>query len=776
MFKFRPNVILRFNLLVVFFFTVAGIIIIGKAAIIMFIERDDWNKIKEKNFKHDVPIESRRGNILDANGELIVSTLPKYRMLFDFVYINPHNKITEDTINEKRREIYKEHLHELCVKMNKILPGTSVAELEKRFKDGLKQGRGGFRPYKGTISFSQFEEIKKLPIINLGKTYSGFYTEELIERKNILGNTGNSTFGAARQVEIENGKKVFETTGLERMYNQYLQGKDGVGTTAKMRGRYITRIDEYPKDGMDVQTTLDNRMMDICHTALERELKAKSLAAGWAILMETKTGDIKAIVNLSRHTKNNMSVEYTDTIGKVIAKVYNKEKKDTAKYKDSPNHALSDLNEPGSIFKTVALTAMLADGKLTTKDSVPACNPDTKVHYFKAGKGRHKVKDTMHRDNGTGKYSMSDAMMYSSNISFVHFIRKAYLDNPEEYINTLKRFGITQNYRLTPEEATPYLTLPGTPSWNAISLHSMSYGYAVAMTAINMVTFYNTIANGGRQMHPRLVKAILDNGTVVKNFPTKVINEQLFPRAVADTITGMLVKVVNGKSIIVDKKDWRHDKYDGTGNQARSEMMTIAGKTGTAVSNKDENDKLMSFCGFFPAEEPEYTLIVQMFYDDQFDTRTKEEKRKNGYGGGSTSALVFKEIAEKVMAERFSTPIEEIIDKKRQEVPVIKLGNINEANYLLMNIGLQDTMPQGKNKEFGEIKYKKNGKKEISTKEYGLEKIPDVKGMGAKDATYLLQQCGLNVKLTGYGTVWQQSIAAGKKAVKGGTIELKLKP
>lgn len=761
MFNFRKDVVLRFNLLVIFLFTTIGIIIIGKAAIIMFIERDDWNKIKEKNIKHGVPIEAHRGNILADDGGLIVSTLPRYRMLFDFEYINPHDKADEAKVNEQRDSIWNKHLKELCIGLNEILPGTSVKELEERFKTGLtpnKKGRkrGGYQPYRGSISYSQYRKIKELPIIKEGKKLSGCYTQEIIERKNILGNTGNSTFGIVRSVEID-GKKVDEVNGLEKKYNDFLKGEPGEGTKAKMRGKYILREEKQPVNGYDVQTTLNTRMLDVCHNALERVLREKHLAAGWAILMETKTGDIKAIVNLSGKKRKNGTMEYIDTIGNI-------------KYNQTANHALCDLNEPGSIFKTVAMTAMLADGKLTTKDSVIAY--PSRVYNF----GGHKVHDEMYRDNGTGKYSMTDAMMYSSNISMVQFIKRAYSKNPEEYTNTLQRFGLTENYNITDNESTPYLTLPGTNKWNGYSLNSMSYGYAVGMTAINMVSFYNTIANRGKQMKPRLVKAILDNGNVIEEYPTEVINPQLFPKEVADTITGMLVEVVNGISIMVNKSDWRYGKRDGTGKNAHSEMMTIAGKTGTAKAY-DGNKKLMSFCGFFPAEAPEYTLIVQMMYDYDIDPRSKEEKAANSYGGGSTSALAFKEIAEKIMTEKFLSPIENAADGKTPSKPTIKRGNISEAAYILSSIGAGDSLPKiEKSGKWGEVRLDRQGNPQISAKEIDTERVPNVEGMGAKDAAYLMQECGLCVTMTGYGTVKQQSIPAGRIAVEGDTIRLVLQP
>ena len=728
-FKLRANVILRFNLLVIFLFTTLGIFIIGKAAIIMFVERDYWNEIKEKIAPQDVSIPAHRGNILADDGELIVSTLPSYKIHIDFVYINKDDPEDEEYTRLKRDTLWTTELKPLCARLHEIFPEKSAEKFEKDLSEGYRNKRRYHWLYERKISYMQYQRLLELPIMKEGRKYSGIIVDEEMQRKNILGNTGNGTFGVIREVELvdsaKNVKTVTEVNGLEKKYNDYLKGEPGRGTKTSLRGKIVTEVLEQPINGYDIQTTLNTRMMDICHTALERVLKEKELAAGWAILMETKTGDIKAIVNLSRVEKD----KYVDTIANL-------------KYNQTANHALSDLNEPGSIFKTVALTAILADGKLTTKDSVKAYS-NRQCHFSGA---RKPITDGMYRNNGTGKYSMSDAMMYSSNISLIQFIRAAYEKNPEEYTNTLLRFGLTENYGLVSNEATPRITLPGSKSWNGFTLSSLSYGYAVEMTAINMVSFYNTVANGGRQMRPRLVKAVLNDGIVIKEFPTEVIDAQLFPKEVADTITGMLVKVVNGLSIEVVEKS-RIGKRDGTGHNAYSEMMTIAGKTGTA-EKYDGKTKLMSFCGFFPAEEPEYTLIVQTLYDKDIDTQGRS------LGGGSTSALVFKEIAEKIMAERFAVPLEKEEGKEKAITPKIKKGNIEEAYYLLESIGALDSVPYIENgKEWGNITYR-NNKPRSAEESSDYEKNPNIIiGMGAKEATYILQKYNHNVRLEGYGTV-----------------------
>ena len=333
-FKFRADVILRFNLLVIFLFTTIGIFIIGKAAIIMFVERDYWNEIKEKIAPQIVSVPAHRGNILADDGELIVSTLPSYKIHIDFVYVNKDDPEDEEHTRLRRDTLWTTELKPLCAGLHEIFPEKSAEKFEKDLSDGYRNKRRYHWLYERRISYMQYRRLLELPIIKEGKKYSGIIVDEEMQRKNILGNTGNGTFGVIREVELvdsaKNVRTITEVNGLEQKYHDYLKGEPGRGTKTSLRGKIVTEVQKQPVNGYDIQTTLNTRMMDICHTALERVLREKELAAGWAILMETKTGDIKAIVNLSRVEKG----KYVDTIANL-------------KYNQTANHALCDLNEPG---------------------------------------------------------------------------------------------------------------------------------------------------------------------------------------------------------------------------------------------------------------------------------------------------------------------------------------------------------------------------------------------------------------------------------------------
>lgn len=770
MFKFRSESLFRFYILVVFAFVTVALVIVGCTVSTMFKDRDFWTKVKARYIQDNVVLQPERGRFLDDKGNVIVSSLPYYRLRIDFKYVNGDNPEKEKEINYKRDSLWKADMKEVCEGLNKIFPGESAESFRKRLTKGLSKKERYFRLYNGKISYTQYNRLMRLPIFSLGKTYSGLFEErdaDFVEkgkkkgvvnrsktdRKSIFGDVGQSTFGIYRET-VKDGKQTMEMSGLEKKYDKYLKGVPGVGRIESNRkGESITKVKKSPVAGMDIQTTIDTEMLDICESALKRLLAEQHLPAGWAILMETKTGDIKAIVNLVKNVRKDGAIEYFET-GAVHPN------------NPTPNHTFCRMMEPGSIFKTVAITAMLADGKLTVNDSVKAY--ESKVHNFN-GK---LVRDEMYRDNKTGKYSMGEVLKYSSNIGMVQYIKKAYEGNPSEYTNTLKRFGLIQNYGIIEGEATPYINTPEDSLWNKQSLNSMSYGYAVQMTGINMLVFYNTIANGGKQMQPRLVKAILKNGEVVEEFPTKVLNPQLFPKETADDVTSLLINVVEGKGL--------DGKYDGTGKRARSEMMKVAGKTGTADLINPNNGKydgfgkMMSFCGFFPADDPQYTLLVQTIYEKAQDTRPEDKIVK--LGGASTGAVVFKEISEKIMARKLRRDVAGIANDTPSPLPAIKNGNLSDADFVLSIMGIDagDILAGGS--MWGKISNNKQNRYSSTASKTAEGKIPDVVGMGAKDAVYLLQERNVGVKLRGYGKVKSQSLNPGRNIYPGDTIVLTLHP
>lgn len=742
MFHFRKDIIFRFNVLVLLIFGIWGAVIITKAGFVMFKEREFWNEIRERGLKYNQKIPAKRGNILSDKGEIMVSTLVKYRLFIDFDYTDPNSKKTEKKVREKKDSIWNADVAKLSEGLAKILPNWSASTFEAHLRKGLQinRNRGAGRreyplcPGPMYINYSQYKEIKKLPIMSLSSAYSGLIARDFIDRKKIFGSLAKSTLGDIVASENKSGKKFNVNYGLESKYDSILRGKDGVGRREKSN----FKIDVPAKNGADVQTTLNIEMQDICEKALREKLVEIDAHAGWAILMETKTGDIKAIVNLTK-TGEGIYIETNEQ----------------TEYSHTPNLALCNLMEPGSIFKTVALAAALEEGVVKPEDSVPHHGG---FHVFYGGR---RIEDSHKPKPGSGShYTITEVLKYSSNIGMGEIVGRGFKKNPKAFTDKLKDFGMRTNYHLIKDEATPFYANPSQKRWSPSDLISLSYGYASMMTGINMVTFYNAIANGGDLLKPRLVKALLKEGETIEEFAPEVIKKEILSPATVEALTKMLIEVVNAD--------------DGTGDRAKTTNFVSAGKTGTARIAKNGSynyspiDYLLSFCGFFPADNPQYTCIVQM-------TNNKPPR-----SGGMTSGAVFKDIAEKIMAKHERKPLAHGKDTINSLLPKIKNGNLNAMSYLLdkMNINIENdysTLYDEEETSWGVVKKDSNAFifKEIETAPH---LVPDVTGMGAKDAVYLMKKAGLKTSLNGYGRVIKQSIRPGVKAAADTHITLTLKP
>lgn len=741
MFDFKKDIIFRFKLLVLFVFGTWAVIIIAKAGFVMFKERDFWNEIRERGIKYNQPIPAKRGNILSDKGEIMVSSLIKYRVFIDFDYTDPNSKVTEKKVRHKKDSIWNADVRALSRELSKMLPQWSTDDFENHLRRGMELNRKrskGRRKYplcpgnNRYITYSQFKELKKMPILSLSSAYSGIITDDFVDRKKIFGSLGKSTLGDIVASESKSGKKINVSYGIEQTYDSLLRGKDGVGRKEKSR----MRIDAPARNGVDIQTTLNVEMQDICEKALKNQLIKRDAMAGWAILMETESGDIKAIVNLT----------------KVGEGIYIETNEQTAN-SQTPNHALCNLMEPGSIFKTVALAAAMEEGKIKATDSVP--HHGGKHRFY----GNSVISDSHKPAAGTTHYSITEVLKYSSNIGMGEIINRGFKNNPKVFTDKLNEFGMRNNYRLISKEATPMFAHPAQRTWSLSDLVSLSYGYASMMTSINMVTFYNAIANGGDLMKPRLVKRIVQDGETVQEFPTEVLKRGIMSRSTTRELTKMLIEVVNAD--------------DGTGGNAKTRNFVSAGKTGTARIAKNGNynyspkEYLLSFCGFFPADKPQYTCIVQM------------TNFKRPISGGMTSGEVFKEIAENIMAKRERVSIKMGKDTVNALLPTIKKGNMNAASYLIdkMDIDIESDYSTSVDEEpeWGVAK-EENNSVTLTGIEFAENTIPNTVGMGAKDALYLMKKAGLRAHINGYGKVVSQSLQAGTKAPKGAYVTLTLKP
>ena len=734
MFIHKKDVILRFKLLVIFIFSTIAIIILAKAVILMTLERQWWLDVAQNAINKSETIEPKRGDILSANGELLVSNLVRYRLYLDFENLDNYNFGEKKKAKAKHRKdsIWNADLDSLCIGLADIFPEWNHTEFKTHIKSGQSlrkgnKGKYGRRRYPLCpdhtlyISYPQYRKIQKLPILRSGAVVSGLSAEEHKYRKKFFGSLANSTLGDYKIINIDkkSGTVTADKHGLDEKYDSLLSGSPGL--MRKEKEHEI--IDKAVEHGYDIQTTLDVEMLDICEKALRNNLERFEAHAGWAILMEVKSGDIKAIVNLSR----NEAGDYEETFRK-------------NKNNATPNHAIADLREPGSIFKPIALSIALEDGLVNEHDSVEAHK-----HYYMHGR---TITDAV---TPKRKYqTITEVIQNSSNVGMALIINRAYEKNPKRFTDRLAELGMKENYYLLCCERTPTFRTPASAGWSKPDLQAMSRGYATAQTAVNMITFYNGIANGGVRMAPRLVKAILKNGDIVEEIEPKVLDKKMLSKSTVETITRMLTAVVNEKG--------------ATGWRAKSEKVSIAGKTGTALNKKEGN--MLSFCGFFPVENPEYTCIVQII--------------NNIGGGGSTSAVIFKEIAENIMANSERCRLEAAIDTIHPPLPGAKRGNMTSVSYILDEIDIdaynKNISDDLDDPTWGVLTNDSTGSLILKAKDINNNLVPDVIGMGAKDAIYLMTRAGLEVTITGHGKVTTQSVAPGHKATRGRHVRLTLKP
>ena len=697
--KFNSNKVMPRYLFIAVLLTLAGMAVIVKAAYIMTAEKEYWTTVQSRLTHDSIPVKPNRGNILSCKGQLMSSSIPEYKIYMDF-----------QTGGEDIDSLWRDSLDTICAGLNEVFPNMSQKEFREHLEKGrmkeTKSGAVGARHWpvwKRRIDYNTFTEVRKLPIFSMNKYKSGFHWEEFYARNHPFGSL------ALRTVGVMFGEIDSARCGLELSFDSLLRGQDGLEHRQKVLNK-VMNITKIPAiDGADLVTTIDVNMQDLAERAVVDELKKIGGDMGVAILMEVKTGDVKAIVNMSR-------------VG-------------DGKYAETINSAISYRCEPGSVFKVASLLVALDDGVI----------PGDTSYVIHTGGGimemhGRSMKDHNWRNGGYQDINVARTLEVSSNIGTSYVIDKFYGKNPEKYVEGLYRVGIHEDLKLPlVGYHPPVIRMPDTKTtdrskyWSKTTLPWMSIGYETQIAPINTLAFYNAIANGGTMMQPRFVTKAVKDGETIKEFPPVVLKQQIAKPQTIATMQTILEHVVS----------------QGLGRKAapRSKAFKVAGKTGTAQI-ADENGGYhsgttrywLSFAGYFPADNPRYSCIVCL--------------RKTGLpaSGGGMSGVVFRHIAEGVMAQNVWRRVDDARDQDSDFTPDVKSGNQAASTYVLSQLGV-------------------NGK-QTKTTNVGLNVMPDVIGMGARDAVYELERRGIKVTIHGRGKVKSQSIAAGKSVKAGGTCEL----
>ena len=698
--------------------TLVAITVVGKTLYIMTAKRAFWEEVADRVKVDSLKTLPIRGNILSCDGQLMASSLPQYNIFMDFVALREAKKDT----------LFEQKLDSICMGLNAIFPDRSAEEFKKHLMEGFEKNKRHWPVWNRRINYSTFSEVKSLPVFNLSKNQSGFHWDEHNARKLAYGSLAGRTIGKMY------GAKDTAQCGLELSYDSLLRGEEGIRHRRKVLNKYLDIVDTPPVNGADIMTTIDVSMQDLAERALLKELRLINANVGVAIVMEVKTGDVKAIVNMTKCADDD--------------------------YHEIKNHAISDLLEPGSVFKTASIMVALDDGVVDTTYRVETAGGVWPMY------GR-EMKDHNWRRGGYGMLTLPQTLMVSSNIGVSRIIDDHYHNTPEKYVQGIYRLGLADDLHIPLQGASPArIRMPKKDArgkqyvnWSKTTLPWMSIGYETQVPPISTLTFYNAIANGGKMMAPRFVKAVMKDGAVIKEFEPVVLRERIAKETTIKKITTILEHVVS----------------QGLGKKAGSQSFLVAGKTGTAQISKGaagyksgQMNYLLSFAGFFPAYEPRYSCIVCI--------------QKSGLpaSGGGMSGVVFHDIAEGIMAQSLKLEATDARDSLSILIPQVKNGNMLAASYVLDHLGIKqqsnwDGSYLNGNPIWGHA-FESSGKTIALHRVPEVDKsiMPDVHGMGAKDAVYLIESRGVKVKLNGRGKVMEQSIGAGQHIKKGMVCSLRL--
>lgn len=697
----KKDIVWRAYLVYISFF-LALIVVIAKT----FMIQSEGVASELTGEKDKIPTRSvkrypRRGEVLDRNYTPLVTSVSFFDIHMDPTVV--------------KQEVFDKEISDLCLGLSKIFPETSARDYENHIRKGRARNKR-YIVIKLKATNEQRRKVSELPIFNLGRNKGGLIdNEETHLRKRPHGEMLKRTLGYYQH--NENSKEL--RVGIEGAFNEYLAGEPGeeveqkISSGWKKTGQTIRE----PVEGADLITSFDMDIQEVAHSELYRQLKLQGAKSGSVIVMDVKTGFVRAVANLQLASDG--------------------------EYYELYNHAIGTKEVPGSTFKLASLMAALEDGKISLNDTVNAV-------------GQYQFYDLKLEDSnpyGYGKITIRRAFELSSNV-IAKVIFNAYRREPQMFIDRLKSFGIGDQLGIDLKgEPTPTLYAPGTKQWSGVSLPWMSIGYEVQQTPLQTLAFYNAVANDGVFVKPQFVEQIRRGNQLVKTFKPQVIR----PKICSDKTLKAMQECLKGVVL------------RGTGSALKSSLFDIAGKTGTAVV-QNENGRYgedgfktyqASFVGYFPADEPLYSCIVVV-----------SAPSKDIYGA-TVSGTVFSAIANKVYANtlKYHKAINEG-QKRSKELPKVKNGNGLDLITALKALHLPYQVDGYS--EWMRIRSSSTGSLSIVPLKLNTDRVPNVVGLPAKDAVYLLERLKIHVYVRGSGKVVSQTIPAGSPIVEGSLIEIGL--
>jgi len=698
----RSNILLRVYLAFGLILILAGAVMV-QVVRLQFVQGKKWKTMSAKLSTHYEAVEAARGNILAVDGSLLATSVPEYELHMDMMA----GGISED-------KVFYGKVDSLAFKLSQLYPDMSESGFSRLLRDARKDS-SRYALIRRKVTYQELKQIRKFPLFNLGKYKGGLIVVE--QNRRIL----PFRTLAARTIGYKN-ENVKNAVGLEGAYSNYINGENGKRLMQRTAGGTWIPVnddeDEVPAvQGADIISTIDVNFQDVAQQALKNELIKSQADHGCVILMEVATGEIRAIANFTR-TKD-------------------------GDYQEKLNYAISDATEPGSTFKLATYMTLLDQHKIDTSSKIDG--EGGKSHVI-PGNNKYTVTDVEHN----GIISAKEAFEFSSNVAAAKFVYEHYNANPSEFTDKLYSYHLNEKLDLQiPGEGQPLIKTPHSHSWSKLTLPQMAYGYEEKLTPLQLLAFYNAVANNGKMIAPIFVSEIQRMGNTVEQFHARVINPKVCSDETLGKVKGMLEGVVTDGNV---RKIIKNPLY------------TVAGKTGTAqIANGSSGygvNKLhqASFCGYFPADHPKYSMIVVI-----------NNPTVGSYLAALVAGPVFRQIADRVYASDLDinqTPQVHFVGNTT--LPSVKQGNAKALRkvYSTLNVKpLYASNTPGVDTSNG-IAYQETS--------YKSGVVPSVMGMDLSDALYRLGNAGYKVIARGSGMVTAQSVTGGSEIPKGSKITIEL--
>ncbi|NCI48032.1 penicillin-binding protein [Sediminibacterium soli] len=683
---------------------VACVAIFGKAIYIQQVQGAHWRSMSDSLHLRMDEIEAERGTIYSEDGQMLSTSIPQFDIYMDF---------RVDALREKNGQLFRNNIDSLSHCLAALFQDQTAGAYKTLLQQGYKNEEGYFLLHK-KASFREYEQLRKFPLFRLGRYKSGMIANEKTIRLNPYQMLAFRTIGLARD-----SNKV----GLEMTYDSLLRGRNGKRTVRTIAGGVSVPVDDTyeiePETGKDIVSTIDVFIQDIAENALMKMLVKNDAQHGCVIVMEVKTGKIKAIANLGKRSDGTYWEDY--------------------------NYAISPT-EPGSTFKLATMMALLEDKKVTLNQGINLEHGAWKIA------GQTVYDSEVHKENET---TVQHSFELSSNVAMAKLASIYYSAVPNQFIRHLKKMRMDTLTGIDLRgEGRPVIYKPGGRFWGPTTLPWMAFGYNLSVTPLQTTTLYNAVANNGKMMRPYLVSAVKEEGVLLQEFAPAVIDEKLC----SDITLKQLQTCLEG----VCTNGTAKELFKGTPYQ-------VAGKTGTALvadGNRGYADKIYqsSFAGYFPAENPQYTCVVII----------KNKPHAAVYYGGSIAGPVFKEIADRLYSTYILQSNTAAVQKRKTDSTAFAYSGSRQDMALIaskLSIGYTDST--NRIDEWTNMNAK-DARLVMNRKEIVNNTMPQLKGMGLKDVVYLCENMGLRVTVKGKGKVSAQSVQPGQMIAKGQLVNIEL--